>query len=118
MPPIALFWFCSQISTIMSAQFLSLINLAVGYFFICCLILHFFSAHITQYAMQVITSLPPADTGADLSYSKLSDQLDLLSKVSHISSILAVVSGQAAVTYRAHSMKSLNVTCATVPSLP
>jgi len=67
--------------------------------------------------MQVITSLPPADTGADLSYHKLSDQLDLLSKVSHISSMLAVVSGQA-VTYRAHSMKSLNVTCATVPSLP
>jgi DNA excision repair protein ERCC-3 len=31
--------------------------------------------------MQVITSLPPADTGADLSYHKLSDQLDLLSKV-------------------------------------
>jgi hypothetical protein len=50
--------------------------------------------------MQVITSLPPADTGADLSYHKLSDQLDLLSKVSHISSMLAVVSGQA-VTYRA-----------------
>jgi hypothetical protein len=63
--------------------------------------------------MQVITSLPPADTGADLSYHKLSDQLDLLSKVSHISSILAAVSGQA-VTYRARSMKSLNATCASL----
>jgi DNA excision repair protein ERCC-3 len=33
------------------------------------------------YSFKVITSLPPADTGADLSYHKLSDQLDLLSKV-------------------------------------
>ena len=33
------------------------------------------------YLWQVITSLPPPDTGADLSYHSLQDQLALLSKV-------------------------------------
>jgi DNA excision repair protein ERCC-3 len=33
------------------------------------------------YSFKVITGLPPADTGPELSYFKLSDQLDLLTKV-------------------------------------
>ncbi|EFJ20433.1 hypothetical protein SELMODRAFT_109026 [Selaginella moellendorffii] len=33
------------------------------------------------YSFKVLTSLPPADSGADLSFHRLEDQLDLLSKV-------------------------------------
>lgn len=32
-------------------------------------------------ADQIITSLPPPDSGAELSYHRLEDQLDLLNKV-------------------------------------
>jgi DNA excision repair protein ERCC-3 len=35
------------------------------------------------YSFKVITSLPPADAGAELNYHKLDDQMDLLTKVLH-----------------------------------
>lgn len=40
--------------------------------------------------MQVITSLPPADAGAELNYHKLDDQMDLLTKVNSRCAILYV----------------------------